>query len=257
MKIEEQSMSNKLVRYFKEDAKIPGHGALIASLAVNIILLYVVNNLRYFGIPQLIEANLVSCLWALNIVFGLAIIGNFVLLINRTVWFFHFVQMLINAAGVNAFFFIYKQYPFNLGSSILDTIVRIILILIMIGFFLTFLIEFFRCGINFSLPKKKVVPAPALISPEASQLAGAEAGSQAVESNQENKAPGETFLSEPVTAPDTSTTPTTEPNLPASTTAANQSAAAPSANPPSNETNPAAPSPDIRPEPHQPIKNIE
>jgi hypothetical protein len=254
MKIKEQRMTNKFVRYFKEDPKISGNGALIASLAVNIILLYVVNNLRYFGIPQLIEANLVSCLWALNIVFGLAIIGNFVLLINRTVWFFHCVQMLIDAAGVNAFFFVYKQYPFNLGSATLDMIVKIILILIMIGFFITFLIEFYRCGINFNLPTKKPVSAPTPISPDANPITGGEAGFQAMESTSENDVPVVALLPEQIAVSDTSTTPITEPNLPASNTPTTKPTVngPPSVDIPSNETNLATPSPYVPSEPQKP-----
>ena len=35
------------------------------------------------GITQLTETSLISCMWALNIIFGLAIIGNFVFLMYR------------------------------------------------------------------------------------------------------------------------------------------------------------------------------
>jgi hypothetical protein len=162
-------MTNKFISYFKEEAKVPGKGSYFTSLAINIVLLYVVNNLRYMGITQLTEAKLISCMWSLNIIFGLAIIGNFTLILYRPKWLFYLVQTLINAAGVNAFFFIYQLYPFNLGNPTLDSIIKIILVLIMIGFFLAFLLEFYRFGINVKFAKKK--HAPVVIAVEAGQSA--------------------------------------------------------------------------------------
>jgi hypothetical protein len=163
-------MTNKLIRYFKEESKVPGKGSFFASLAVYIVLLYVVNNLCYMGITQLTEKNLISCMWPLNIIFGLAIIGNFMLLVYRPAWFFYLIQTLINAAGVNAFFYIYKLYPFNLNNPMLDNAIKIILILIMIAFFLAFLLEFYRFGINFQLPKKKVTPSTISIDNSSNEI---------------------------------------------------------------------------------------
>jgi hypothetical protein len=157
-------MTSKLPKLFRAESRVAGKGSLFASLTINIILLYVVNNLRYMGITQLTEANLVSCLWSVNIIFGLAIVGNFSLLLKRPAWFFYLVQTLINIAGVNAFYFIYKLYPFNLASAIQNQILKILIVLILIGFFLFFLFNFFRFGINFNLPKKK--PAPDVVSVE-------------------------------------------------------------------------------------------
>lgn len=161
-------MIKKLIRYFITAPKIPGNGSCIATLAVSIILLYVVNNLRYMGITQLAEASLVSCLWSFNIVFGIAIIGNFMLLLYRTAWFFYLVQTLITAAGVNAFYCLYRLYPFNLGNPTLDSIIKIILVAIIIVYFAAFLLEFYHLGINIRFPKK-----PAIFIPESPGAAAA------------------------------------------------------------------------------------
>lgn len=181
-------MSNRFIRYFKEEPRVPGKGSFFASLAVNIILLYLVNNLRYMGITQLVEPNLVSCLWSANTFFALIIIGNFVLLLFRPVWFFYLVQMLINAAGVNVFCFIYILYPFNLGSSTLDSIVKIVLILIMVGFFLAFLAELYRFGANVPLPRKKTPPGP----PDAPQVDLDAAGDDQAQNPESGSTPAET-----------------------------------------------------------------
>jgi hypothetical protein len=149
------AMTHKIIRFFKEEPKQPGKGTLLAGLAINIILLYVVNNLRYMGITILTEDKLVSCMWSLNILFGIGILGNFLVIIYRPVWFFNLVQTLYNASGINAFFFIFKLYPFSLDDAMINTTIKIILVLIMVGFFFAFLVEFYHCGVNFELPKKK------------------------------------------------------------------------------------------------------
>jgi hypothetical protein len=160
------AMTHKIIRFFKEEPKQPGKGTIFAGLAINLILLYVVNNLRYMGINVLTEDKLISCMWSLNILFGIGILGNFFVIIYRPVWFFNLVQTLFNAAGVNAFFFIYKLYPFSLDDAMINTTIKIILVLIMVGFFFAFLVEFYRCGVNFELPKKKT---PQIIAPVAGE----------------------------------------------------------------------------------------
>ncbi len=170
-------MIKKLLHHLITTPKIPGKGSFFASLAVSIILLYVVNNLRYMGITQINEANLISSLWSFNIIFGLAIIGNFMLILYRPAWFFFLIQTLIDAAGVNTFYFLYRLYPFNLENTAMDSVIKIILVVIMIGFFAAFLLEFYHLGINIRFPKKRAILIPG--SPGA--VAAAEVGLDAIQ----------------------------------------------------------------------------
>jgi hypothetical protein len=154
MKIAENNMTNKIIRYFKAESKMPAKGALFAYLTIGIILLYVVNNLRYFGITQLDEKKLISCMWSANIALGIAVIGNFALILKRPVWLYFFVQMLIDAAAIISVFFVYRLYPFIFSNGVVNAAIRAALIFIAFCLFVAFLIEFYRFGINVHLPKK-------------------------------------------------------------------------------------------------------
>ena len=150
-------MTNKIIRYFKAESKMPSKGTLFAYLTIGIILLYVVNNLRYFGITQLDEKKLVSCMWSANIALGIAVIGNFTLILKRPVWLYFLVQMLIDAAAVISVFFVYRLYPFIFSNGVVNDAIRAVLIFIAFCLFVAFLVEFYRFGINVHLPKKAAV----------------------------------------------------------------------------------------------------
>jgi hypothetical protein len=157
MKIVENNMTNRIIRYFKAESKMPSKGTLFAYLTIGIILLYVVNNLRYFGITQLDEKKLISCIWSANIALGIAVIGNFTLILKRPVWLYFLVQMLIDAAAVISVFFVYRLYPFIFSNGAVNDAIRAALVFIAFCLFVAFLIEFYRFGINVHLPKQTAV----------------------------------------------------------------------------------------------------
>jgi hypothetical protein len=72
-------MSNEAVNQKKEAAS-PGLVNYYVGLAIDIILLYALNNIRYLNSSILIKDEYVSCLWAINLALGMGIIGNFILL---------------------------------------------------------------------------------------------------------------------------------------------------------------------------------
>jgi hypothetical protein len=142
----------------------------LIAIFVNIILLYVVNNLisnvphpldQYASkdYPGLIErivnwaatfqapflnTDFVSCLWAINLALGLAIMGNFVLLLYRPQWFHHLVQAVICASGFVAVYLVLKTFPFNISSSFLTTVIRTVLIALLIGLSIGLVIELIK-----------------------------------------------------------------------------------------------------------------
>jgi hypothetical protein len=147
MKIAENYMTNKIIRYFKAESKVPNKGTLFAYLTISIILLYAVNNLRYIGITQLDEKKLVSCMWSANIALGIAVIGNFSLMLKRPIWLYFLVQMLIDASAIISVFFVYRLYPFIFSNAVVNDAIRASLILIAACLFAAFLVEFYRFGI--------------------------------------------------------------------------------------------------------------
>jgi hypothetical protein len=142
----------------------------IIAIFANIFILYVVNNLisniphpldQYASkdYPGLIETivnwaatfqapflttDFVSCLWAINLALGLAIMGNFVLLLYRPLWFHHLVQAIICAAAFFAVYLVFKRFPFNISSSILTMVVRVFLTTLLIGLTMGLIIELIR-----------------------------------------------------------------------------------------------------------------
>lgn len=113
------------------------------AMAVDIVLLYVLNNLRYMNI-SLITDNFTFCLWAINLALGIGIIGNFILLLYRPLWFHNTVQVILSALAILGVYVVFKTFPFDLGSEIWETVAKAILILIMAGIAITFVLDLFR-----------------------------------------------------------------------------------------------------------------
>ena len=162
-------MSSRIVNFFKEEPRLPGKGGIYTGLSISIVLMYVVNNLRYMGIPQLTE-GFVSCLWAINIVFGISVIGYFSYLLYKTEWYYHLIQALIYANGALALYTIYRLFPFSLNNETLATGIKILLILIAAGFILVCLGEFYRYIYNLQFSKRALTPKPAKIQYPESQI---------------------------------------------------------------------------------------
>lgn len=141
----------------KEETRVPGIATFYFGLAVDIVLLYVINNLVYFKIPFLTD-QLVSCLWAINLALGMGIIGNFVLLLYRPAWFYHLVQAISNLLVILAFYIVLRVFPFNFSQGILQTSVKVTLIVVMAGIGIASLIELIRFGL--ALLRKKTPPLP-------------------------------------------------------------------------------------------------
>lgn len=142
----------------------------LIAIFINIFVLYVVNNLvpniphpidQYASkdYPGLIESivnwaanfqasflthDFVSCLWAINLALGLAIMGNFFLLLYRPRWFHHLVQAIICAAGFVAVFLVLRTFPFSVSSSFLIIVIRAFLIALIIGLSIGLIVELIR-----------------------------------------------------------------------------------------------------------------
>ena len=135
--------------------KYPVRGYLIA-VAVSIVLLYVLNNLLNLYVPWIpgdysrffwnilnnvynhveisfLSKALTQCLWAINLSLAFSIIGNFVLVLYRPRWFHHLVQASLRGLAILATYVVYYIFPFKFESSAVNTAIRIVLIIIMIG----------------------------------------------------------------------------------------------------------------------------
>ncbi len=124
-------MSTVMTNDTKTD-RVPGIANYYIGIAVDIVLLYAINNLVYFEIPFLTD-QLISCLWAVNLALGMGIMGNFILLIYRPHWFYHLVQFMMNALFILALYVLLRIFPFNISQSILQSTLKVTLIVVMSG----------------------------------------------------------------------------------------------------------------------------
>jgi hypothetical protein len=159
--------------FFKKEStkeRKTGLASYYAAIAVDIILLYVLNNLRYMNV-SIITPDFTSCLWAVNLSLSVGFFGNFILLIYRPRWFHHLVQAALSLLAILAIYVVYKIFPFDLDREAFRTAVRIFLIFIMAGAGIGFLVEFIRFIIasvrREQTPRPPITP-PASAPPEPS-----------------------------------------------------------------------------------------
>lgn len=149
----------------KEETGVPGIVTFYIGLAIDIVLLYVINNLVYFEIPFLTD-QLVSCLWAVNLALGIGIIGNFVLLLYRPAWFYHLVQVISNLLVVLAFYIVLRVFPFNISQGILQTSVKVTLMVVMAGIGIASIVELIRFGRVLLRKKTPLLPPDTRTEPD-------------------------------------------------------------------------------------------
>lgn len=114
------------------------------AIAINIILLYFFNNLRFLNLPFIINDELISCLWAINLALSFGIISNFVLLLYRPEWFHHLTQAVILGLAGLSVYIVYRIFPFTFNTSTPDTITRVILIILMAAAAIGLIVEFVK-----------------------------------------------------------------------------------------------------------------
>ncbi len=148
----------------KKKFKVPGVVNYYVGITVNIILLYALNNIRYLNSSVLDTNKYISCLWAINLALTIGILGNFILLIRRPRWLYHASQLIMNLTIILAFYIIFQQFPFNFVSSLYQTAVKVILIIIMVGTGIGAIVELVRLGLVFlDREKPAAVPVTSLI----------------------------------------------------------------------------------------------
>jgi len=114
----------------------------IGAIVINLILLYIFNNLLNWRI-YFITNTLNEILWIINLSIIATIIGNALLLLYNPEWFRHVVKIILNIFVFIAVYVLYKVFPFDFNAPFVDWMVAIALILIMIGIAIATMVEFF------------------------------------------------------------------------------------------------------------------
>lgn len=109
-----EDKKNFLKTFLKE--KEPKKSAFIAAIVVNIILLYIVNNLLSWNL-SFIASSFQDVLWIFNISIAATIIGNVIFLIYHPGWFRSIIRIILNILGFMVVYYLYTVFPFIFSNG--------------------------------------------------------------------------------------------------------------------------------------------
>lgn len=115
----------------------------IGAIIVNIIVLYVVNNLLSWHLGFILP-SFKDVLWILNISIGATIIANIIFLLYHPGWFRSIVQIILNILGFLVCYYLYTIFPFIFSHASYTIVLKILLILGMVGVIIASIVEVLR-----------------------------------------------------------------------------------------------------------------
>jgi hypothetical protein len=128
--MENQKSTDFRKKLFKEkEAKTSG---FVAAIIVNIIVLYVVNNILSWNLG-FIAPTFQDVLWIFNISIAATIIANIIFLAYHPGWFRSILQIILNILGFLVCYYLYTIFPFTFSHAAYTLVLQIILILGMIA----------------------------------------------------------------------------------------------------------------------------
>lgn len=115
-----------------KDEKEVRTSEFIIAIIVNIIFLYIFNNLLNWHI-DFITNSFQDVLWIINLTLGFTIIINVFYLFYHPKWLRDSLQIIINILGFLVVYVLYILYPFKFSQLFITYGLKLVLILIMIG----------------------------------------------------------------------------------------------------------------------------
>ena len=112
----------------------------LASIIVNIILIFVFNNLENWGVPFL-TSRYSGVLWALDFSLGATIIVNILNLIFDAAWLRHLGQLILIPIAMFATYMILVIFPFTFADESWAFWVKVALIIAIAGSGIGFIVE--------------------------------------------------------------------------------------------------------------------
>lgn len=137
-----KSFMDNLSAKRREKEKNSKKSEYIGAIVVNVILLYIFNNLLNWQVNFITNA-FNEVLWVINLAIIATIIGNMMFLIFNPEWFKHIIKIILNIFAFTAVYSIYSIFPFNFSLFLIDWSAIIALIFIMIGIAVATIIELF------------------------------------------------------------------------------------------------------------------
>jgi len=133
-------------KYQDREHRKKGKGEYVFDLLVNLVLLWVANNLLDWNIPFL-TASFEAVLAVLNISILANIIGSLLLIVHDGHWFRGFIKLIENSIGFVFILTAYIIFPFDFSiysGFDFEILAKILLILGMVGNGIAVIVEFFR-----------------------------------------------------------------------------------------------------------------
>lgn len=136
------SVKNKILK--EKEFKNSG---FIGAIIVNIIFLYIVNNLLNWNI-FFIAPTWTQVLFILNLSIVANILANIGFLIYQRGWFRTLVQIILNIIGFVVVYELYVVFPFIIQTEWIAIGLKLLLILAVIGLVISTIIEVLRLITN-------------------------------------------------------------------------------------------------------------
>jgi hypothetical protein len=110
----------------------------VVAVAVNIGLLYVVNNLLEWGVPEFLTDDFERVLPIMNFSIVVTMLVNLVYLFFDPTWFKSVTQIVLSVIGLIVVVRLYRVFPFDYSAYEFyefewEVVTRVVLVLIMIG----------------------------------------------------------------------------------------------------------------------------
>jgi hypothetical protein len=100
----------------KELPPAPRRFGYLMSILVNLVLIYVVNNLQNWHISFLTD-RFSACLWAIDLSLGASIFVNFIFLFFDRRWFRNLMQSLASIFSLISIYIFWRVFPLDISAS--------------------------------------------------------------------------------------------------------------------------------------------
>lgn len=129
---------NFLKNFLKE--KEPKTSEFIAVIVVNLIFLYIVNNLLSWNL-SFITSSFQDVLWIFNLSISATIVGNVLFLIYHPTWFRSIIQIILNILGFLVVYYLYTVFPFVFSNGLVTFSLKFALIVAMVVMVIVTIVE--------------------------------------------------------------------------------------------------------------------
>lgn len=117
----------------------------VVTIILNLILLYVVHSIPRWNL-SFITAAYPQVIWAFDLSIGATIAANLTYLAYDRPWYMHLTRAILAVLGLIVLIVLFSVFPFDFGAPALDTLVRVLLVLGMVGTAIGLVVEAVQFG---------------------------------------------------------------------------------------------------------------